>query len=150
MEKVKEGRLLSRDFCLLAVANSLMFFSFYALMPLLPFYLGDVFGVNYSMAGAILASYSVACIVVRPIAGYLLDAFRQRPLYLLGYCAFAALFCGYAFAAALGVFVVFRIMHGLAFGLTSVSGNTIASEIVPRGRMGEGLGIYGLSNTLAM
>lgn len=64
MEKVKEGRLLSRDFCLLAVANSLMFFSFYALMPLLPFYLGDVFGVNYSMAGVILASYSVACIVV--------------------------------------------------------------------------------------
>lgn len=150
MEKVKEGRLLSRDFCLLAVANFLMFFSFYALMPLLPFYLGDAFGVNYSMAGVILASYSVACIVVRPIAGYLLDAFRQRPLYLLGYCAFAALFCGYAFAAALGVFVLFRIMHGLAFGLTSVSGNTIASEIVPRGRMGEGLGIYGLSNTLAM
>ncbi len=146
----KENRLLTRDFCCLSVANFLMFFSFYALMPLLPFYLSDAFGVNYSVAGVILASYSVACIVVRPIAGYLLDAFRQRPLYLLGYCAFAALFCGYAFAAALGVFIVFRIVHGLAFGLTSVSGNTIASEIVPRDRMGEGLGIYGLSNTLAM
>ena len=87
---------------------------------------------------------------MRPIAGYLLDAFRQRPLYLLGYCVFAALFGGYAFSAALGTFIVFRIAHGAAFGLTSVSGNTIASEIVPHSRMGEGLGYYGLSNTLAM
>lgn len=149
-EKRTESRLLTRDFCCLSVANFLMFFSFYALMPLLPFYLDDAFGVNYSVAGIILASYSVACIVARPITGYLLDAFRQRPLYLLGYCTFATLFCGYAFAAALGIFILFRIAHGLAFGLTSVSGNTIASEIVPRSRIGEGLGIYGLSNTLAM
>lgn len=145
-----QERLLTKDFCSLAAANFLMFFSFYALMPLLPFYLSDEFGVNHSVAGVVLASYSVACIVVRPIAGWLLDTFRQRPLYLLGYCGFAALFCGYVFASLLGLFILFRITHGLAFGLTSVSGNTIASEIVPQSRMGEGLGIYGLSNTLAM
>lgn len=130
-----QERLLTKDFCSLAAANFLMFFSFYALMPLLPFYLSDEFGVNHSVAGVVLASYSVACIVVRPIAGWLLDTFRQRPLYLLGYCGFAALFCGYVFASLLGLFILFRITHGLAFGLTSVSGNTIASEIVPQSRM---------------
>lgn len=145
-----KSRLMTKDFCCLCVANFLMFFSFYALMPLLPFYLEDIFAVNHSVTGIVLASYSVSCILMRPISGYMLDVFRQRPLFLLGYCVFTILFCGYAFSAVLGTFIVFRVAHGAAFGLTSVSGNTIASEIVPQRRMGEGLGYYGLSNTLAM
>lgn len=149
-KNMMKSRLMTKDFCCLCVANFLMFFSFYALMPLLPFYLEDIFAVNHSVTGIVLASYSVACILMRPISGYMLDVFRQRPLFLLGYCLFTILFCGYAFSAVLGTFIVFRVAHGAAFGLTSVSGNTIASEIVPQRRMGEGLGYYGLSNTLAM
>lgn len=143
-------KLITPGFCYVSIANFLLFFSFYALMPILPFYLSDTFNVSGSVIGTVLASYSVACIIIRPIAGYLLDTFRQRPLYLLGYFAFMSIFCGYAIASILGAFIIFRILHGLAFGLTTVSGNTIVTEIVPPGRIGEGLGYYGLANTLAM
>lgn len=144
------GRLLTPSFCCIAAANFLLFFGFYAIMPLLPFYLDEAFSVERSVAGVILASYSVACIVVRPIAGWLLDTFRRRPIYVAAYAVFAVVFCGYAVASFLFSFIVLRILHGAAFGLTTVAGNTVVVGLVPPSRIGEGLGYYGLGNTLAM
>lgn len=149
-DNMSPEKLISRSFCYISAANFLLFFAFYAIMPILPFYLHDTFGIGGSATGLILASYSVACIIIRPISGYLLDTFRQRPLYLLGYFAFMAIFCGYVIAAVLSLFILFRVLHGFAFGLTTVSGNTIVTEIVPQNRIGEALGYYGLANTLAM
>lgn len=143
-------RLITRNFCCVAVGNFFLFLSFYALMPLLPFYLAEQFAASGSMVGLVLSSYMVACIVVRPLAGYLLDTFRRRPIYLLAYFCFAALFCGYVVATVLTWFVIFRMAHGLAFGAATVSGTTLVSQIIPRSRIGEGLGIYGLANTLSM
>lgn len=145
-----QERLVTRDFCYVSAANFFLFLSFYALMPLLPFYLYERLGVGGAMVGGVLSSYMVACIGVRPVAGFLLDTFRRRPLYLLAYFLFAVLFGGYAVAASVAAFVLVRIGHGLAFGLGTVSGSTLVSQIVPRSRLGEGLGLYGLANTLAM
>lgn len=142
--------LITRDFCYVAAANFFLFFSFYALMPLLPFYLSEQFAANGSVVGLVLSSYMAACIIVRPFVGYLLDTFRRRPIYLLAYFCFAILFCGYAVATVLALFIVIRMAHGLAFGAATVSGTTLVSQIIPHSRMGEGLGIYGLANTLSM
>lgn len=142
--------LITRDFCHVAAANFFLFFSFYALMPLLPFYLSEQFAASGSVIGLVLSSYMAACIVVRPFVGYLLDTFRRRPIYLLAYFCFAILFCGYAVATVLSLFIVIRMAHGLAFGAATVSGTTLVSQIIPHSRMGEGLGIYGLANTLSM
>ncbi len=153
MEKqknVQTGSVITKDFCCLSAANFLLFTAFYAVMPILPFYLEEVFRVNQSVMGLILASYSIACIIIRPIAGYMIDTFRKRPLYLLGYFLFMSFFCGYAFSWLLVIFITLRFLHGLAFGLTTVSGTTIVTLILPPKRLGEGLGYYGLTNTLAM
>lgn len=148
--QTRAERLITKDFCLLAGANFMMFFAFYALMPILPFYLAATFKAGHSAVGLVLSVYSAACIIVRPIAGYMLDAFRQRPLYLIGYCAFMLVFCGYAVTSLLLLFAALRFLHGLAFGMASVAGTTIVSEVVPQHRLGEGLGYYGLANTLSM
>lgn len=148
----KQGgrHLITRDFCLVSAANFFLFLSFYALMPLLPFYLIERFAADGSVTGLVLSSYMVACIIIRPISGYLLDTFRRRPVYLLAYFCFAAIFCGYVVATVLTWFVICRVAHGLAFGMATVSGTTLVSQIIPRSRLGEGLGIYGLANTLSM
>lgn len=146
----RQSILITRDFCYVAAANFFLFLSFYALMPLLPFYLSEQFAASGSVVGLVLSSYMAACIVVRPLVGYLLDTFRRRPIYLLAYFCFAMLFCGYAVAPLLALFIVIRMAHGLAFGAATVSGTTLVSQIIPHARMGEGLGIYGLANTLSM
>ncbi len=103
-----------------------------------------------SMIGFILSCYTIACLCIRPFAGYFLDTFARRPLYLLAYFIFTVVFGGYMLATTLTLFIALRIVHGFAFGMVTVSGNTIVIDILPSSRRGEGIGYYGLANNIAM
>ena len=43
-----------------------------------------------------------------------------------------------------------RIMHGFTWGTMSTSGNTLAIDIMPSARRGEGIGYFGLTSTISM
>lgn len=143
-------RLVTPNYILMIVANFLQFFGFWLLIPVLPFYLQEVFLANKSSIGAILSCYTIAALCIRPFSGYLLDTFARKPLYLLAYFLFTAIFGGYMLAGTLLLFIIFRIIHGFSFGMVTVSGNTIVIDIMPSSRRGEGLGYYGLANNIAM
>lgn len=145
-----KDKLLSPDFCYILAANFLLFFAFYLILPVLPFYLKEEFMTDKSMIGFILSCYTLACLCIRPFAGYMLDTFSRRPLYLVAYASFMIIFGGYMVASVLMVFIILRIVHGFAFGLVTVAGSTIVIDILPSSRRGEGLGYYGLANNLAM
>lgn len=145
-----KDKLLSPSFCYILAANFLLFFAFYLLLPVLPFYLKEQFLAGKSMIGFILSCYTVACLCIRPFSGYMLDTFSRKPLYLLSYFIFTVIFGGYMLAGALALFITLRIIHGFAFGMVSVAGNTIVIDILPSSRRGEGLGYYGLANNIAM
>ncbi len=145
-----KDKLFSINFCFILAANFLLFFAFYLLLPVLPFYLREQFMAGKSMIGFILSCYTVACLCIRPFSGYLLDTFSRKPLYLLSYFVFTVIFGGYMLAGVLWLFILLRIVHGFAFGMVSVAGNTIVIDILPSSRRGEGLGYYGLANNIAM
>lgn len=145
-----KDKLRSPSFCYILAANFLLFFAFYLILPILPFYLREQFAAGKSMIGFILSCYTLACLCIRPFAGYLLDTFARRPLYLLAYFIFTLIFGGYMLATALGLFIILRVFHGFAFGMVTVSGNTIVIDILPSSRRGEGIGYYGLANNIAM
>lgn len=143
-------RLVTPSYCCILAANFLLFFGFWLLMPVLPFYLSEVFKANNSTIGIVLSCYTIAALCIRPFSGYLLDTFARKPLYLLAYFIFMLMFGGYLLASLLTLFVLFRILHGISFGMVTVGGNTIVIDIMPSSRRGEGLGYYGLANNIAM
>ena len=143
-------RLVTPSYILIIAANFLQFFGFWLLIPVLPFYLQEVFGADKTSIGAILSCYTIAALCMRPFSGYLLDTFARKPLYLLAYFFFTTMFGGYMLAGTLTLFIIFRIIHGFSFGMVTVSGNTIVIDIMPSSRRGEGLGYYGLANNIAM
>ena len=55
------------------------------------------------------------------------------------------LFCSYGF-----IFVILRFIHGLFWGISTVSTNTIAIDIIPSSRRAEGIGYFGLNMNIAM
>lgn len=145
-----KDRLVTPSYCFILAANFLLYFGFYILMPVLPFYLTEVFGLGKGSIGTILACYTVAALLVRPFSGYLLDAFARKPLYLLAFTVFTSVFGLYLLAGSVLLFVGLRIIHGLSFGMVTVAGNTIVIDIMPSSRRGEGIGYYGLANNIAM
>lgn len=145
-----KDRLVTPGYCLILSANFLLYFGFWLMMPVLPFYLSEVFQANKATIGVVLSCYTIAALCVRPFSGYLLDTFARKPLYLLAYFVFTAIFGGYVVAGTLTLFILLRIVHGVSFGMVTVSGNTIVIDIMPSSRRGEGLGYYGLANNIAM
>ena len=124
--------------------------SFYMLLPTMPLYLADVLGIYISKVGIVLSSYSIGLVCVRPFSGFLADSFSRKPLYLIAFLIFAAMFVGYYFAVSIGAIMVVRLIQGGFMGMTSVAGNTIAVDVIPSARRGEGMGFYGLTINMAM
>lgn len=145
-----KDRLVTPSYCLILAANFLLYFGFWLMMPVLPFYLQEVFDANKTTIGVVLSCYTIAALCIRPFSGYLLDTFARKPLYLMAYFIFTAIFGGYVVAGTLTLFIIFRVIHGVSFGIVTVSGNTVVIDIMPSSRRGEGLGYYGLANNIAM
>lgn len=140
----------SKDFILLWLANFLMAGGFYLLLPTMPVYAMKVMGADKSQVGFIIGVYTLSAVAVRPFGGYALDSLGRKKVFL-GALAVFALFMGtYYLAANLVFLLLLRLLHGFSWGVTTTAGGTIAADILPPERRGEGVGYYGLSMTIAM
>lgn len=149
-ELEEKPKLFTGNYLMVWIANFLMYFSFYFVTPLLPLYLRDEFGADKAMIGLVLSGYSVAALVIRFFSGYIVDRFSRKKVLLISYASFALFFAGYYITGSLFLFMLIRTLHGVPFGLTTVSSNTVAIDVLPSQRRGEGIGYWGLSNNFAM
>lgn len=147
---MSKEKLISPDYCFILAATFLLYFGFYLLMPVLPFYLIEIFQTDKGIIGLVLASYTVAALTIRPFSGYLLDTLARKPLYILAFFVFTAVFAGYFIAGSLLFFTILRVVHGFSFGTVTVAGNTLVIDVTPSPRRGEALGYFGLVNNIAM
>lgn len=143
-------KLWSRSFILLCFANLFMAIAFYFLISTLPTFLKDILHESGTNIGLLLASYTLAAIIIRPFAGYSVDFFGRKWLYLISLLFFTILFNFYYFATAFALMFMLRFVHGLVWGGVTISNSTIVVDLIPEKRRGEGLGVFGLSMTLAM
>lgn len=147
---MKQDKLFTTSYIAILGANFLLFFAFYLILPILPFFLKETMGTANSIVGLVLSTYTIAALTIRPFAGYILDSISRKPLYIAMYALFTIIFGGYILAISLFMVILTRAIHGLAFGIVTVAGNTIVIDIMPSSRRGEGLGYYGLANNIAM
>ena len=104
MTNAIKPRLFTGSYWAILGANFMLFFAFYLIMPILPFYLKEIFNTPNSLIGIILACYTVAALTIRPFAGYLLDAMARKPLYIATFFFFVLFFGGYI--ASISLFMV--------------------------------------------
>ncbi len=147
---VEKPKLFAGNYLKIWVANFMLYFSFYFVTPILPLYLRDVFDADKATIGLVLSGYSVAALAIRIFSGYIVDRFSRKKVLLLGFIAFALFFLGYYITGSIVLFAVIRTLHGTPFGLASVSSSTVAIDVLPSQRRGEGIGYWGLSNNFAM
>jgi MFS family permease len=150
MKKDAPQKLWTRDFTILCLATFLMSSAFYFLLPTLPLYFVKHLGTGGILTGVLLAAYTLSALLIRPFAGFSIDFFGRKTIYLLSFTLFALSFGFYAFAGSLVLMFILRFFHGLAWGGLTTASSTIIVDLVPPHRRGEGLGIFGLAMTSAM
>ena len=144
------SRLWNRDYILCCAANFLSFFAFYILLPVLPLYLHEEMTATKSQIGVVLSLYAVACLLIRPFSGYVVDSYPRKMVLVLSFGAFALVFGGYIVAGTIATFGIVRALHGLTYGAVSVSNSTVAIDVMPPAKRGSGIAYYGVANNLAM
>jgi MFS family permease len=98
----------------------------------------------------VLSVYTVAALFARLFSGYLVDTRSRKHLLILSLALYVSIFGGYMLVATVATFIVLRFLHGLTWGLTSVSSNTVAIDVIPPVKRGQGIGYYGFCANLAM
>ena len=151
MAEVTRDRLFTRDYIFVCIAAFMMSFSFFILVPTLPMYLKDTFGISPALVGVVLSCYVIAVLSIRPMTGFIADTLPRKRVYIVSYAIFVTSFLGYFFITkTLALFILLRVLHGFSFGMLTTAGNTLVIDVMPSSRRGEGLGYYGVTNNLAM
>jgi predicted MFS family arabinose efflux permease len=146
----ERGTIWTRDFVIHTLSYLLMATSFYFLLPTLPLYVVNELGESNSSVGYIIGIYAFSALLIRPFSGYGFDTFGRKNIYLLSLLLFALIIAGYFFAATFFLLLLVRFLHGISWGVLTTGGATIAADLVPASKRGEGIGFFGLSFTLAM
>jgi MFS family permease len=150
MTENKKHIIWSRDFIIMCIAALFLSVAFYFLIPTLPGYLSYIIKADNTQIGIILSAYTISALLIRPAAGYTIDRYGRKMIYLISFIIFSLMFGGYAFAQTFLFFLIFRFAHGLLWGITTTCSSTIIVDLIPYQRRGEGLGYYGLAMTISM
>ena len=141
--------LWTRDFILISIASLLITLGFQMLLPVLPVFSAELGGSD-AWAGLVVGIFTISAVIMRPIAGRLLDKQGRKGVFLIGLLVFLICVVAYNWTSTILVLLILRFIHGFGWGASSTASSTIASDIIPKSRLGEGMGFFGLTSTLAM
>ena len=114
----------------------------------LPLYAIHLGGDN-SISGMLFGFFMFVAILFRPYFGKVSDEKNRRIVLIIGAVITAFISLSYLFAFSISLLLIMRSLHGIGFSATTNASGTIISDIVPKSRLAEGVGYFGLSNTIA-
>jgi MFS family permease len=143
-------KVWTQDFILHFSSYIILVTSFYFLVPTLPVYVVNVLGESKNKVGYIIGFYAISALLVRPFGGLAMDVLGRKTVYLASLTLYILLMLSYTFATSFLILILIRFFQGLSWGVITTGGATIAADMVPQKRRGEGLGYFGLTMTLSM
>ncbi len=109
----------------------------------------DSLGAAASLVGVVTSMFAVSALLVRPFSGPAIDSFNKRNLLVTAQLFIIAGFIGYSLADRVEVIIAARLLHGVGVGFVSPLCLAIASNSLPDEKLGSGVGIYTLAQTVA-
>lgn len=146
---IPEGSIWNKTFFLIMLVSFLMFLSMYMLLPTLPLYAQSI-GGNETVAGTIVAVFTLSAVLVRPWFGNLLDRKGRKLILIIGVGIFLMSALAYNVAISIITLLALRVVQGIGWGASTTATATIASDVIPAVRRAEGMGYYGVAATIAM
>lgn len=145
----KTDKIWNKEFILLFITNLLVLAAFYASIPIIPIYCQQI-GITGSKIGIVLTSMSVATVLFRPVAGYLLDNFDRYRVYLLFLGLFCLAFPGFILFPIFGLLIIIRLYMGAVYSVCGSATMTLASDVLPRTKITEGISRFAFTTSIGM
>uniref|UniRef100_UPI0005A9AB12 MFS transporter n=1 Tax=Neobacillus dielmonensis TaxID=1347369 RepID=UPI0005A9AB12 len=146
--KPKE-KIWTRDFIFIVCANFFIFLGFQMTLPTIPLYVEEL-GGNNQLIGVVVGIFTFSALLLRPFAGNWLETKGRGIVFLSGLVIFVISVGSFGFLASIALLFMMRVVQGVGWGFSTTASGTIATDLIPPSRRGEGLGYYGLSGNIAM
>ncbi|WP_274528335.1 MFS transporter [Paenibacillus piscarius] len=152
LETLKQSpeRLWTSSFVTLTLCNLLLFTALQMTLSTLPAYVEDTLHGTSVQVSLVTSLFALSAIVARLFSARAMEKGGRNLLIFLGLAILLTALAGYYFTGSILVMLLLRVLFGIGFGMTSTAFPTMASDVIPVRRMGEGMGYFGLSTSLAM
>lgn len=147
--KEKNQSLFTNDFILITFMNFLMFFGYHIFLPTMPINIKNLGGTDLDV-GFIASGITIASILSRSLCGFMIDKYGRKKIFLLGLFIIIGVGFSYSFLNVLGFLFFIRFFHGLGWSNSNTAIYTIAADVIPKNKFGEGMSYFSLANGAAM
>ncbi len=139
----------NRKFILLFITNLLVLAAFYAAISIIPVYCQEI-GITGSKIGIVLTAMSVATILFRPVAGYLLDNFNRYRVYPIFLALFCLSFPAFITFPVFGLLIVVRLYMGAVYSVCGSATMTLAGDVLPVDKITQGISRFAFTISTGM
>ena len=146
---LQKEKIWTRDFIFICMANFFIFAGFQMTLPTLPLFVNELGGSD-QLIGFVVGIFTLSALLIRPWSGHVLESLGRRIIFLIGLIVFVISVGSYAFTGSLILLFLMRVVQGLGWGMSTTAVGTIATDLIPQKRRGEGMGYFGLAGNLAM
>lgn len=142
----KPSKLWTGQFTAIVVMAFLFFLCLQILTAGFPAYITEKH--NPTQAGLMTTVFMIAAIVTRPLIGYLFHKLNMKWMSIIT-LIFLAITIAISFGQdSVPMLLLLRALHGIGFGIITTIFSTLATNIIPIKRIGEGIGYYGLATSV--
>jgi len=147
-EHVTKEALWSRNFVKIILINFLVFLNHLMILSTFPFYISYL-GGSEAVAGFAAAAFSIIAVLFRPFVGWMLDNGKRRIILICGLILMTLMPLGYLAFSVLYLALISRMLHGAGLSFSNTCTATVATDIIPKSRFAEGMGMFGLATAMA-
>ena len=143
------NRLFTKDFIFAATANLANAFGMQMLVATLPLYVISL-GGSQTDAGLVAGALAFTALLFRPLMGYLTDAWRRRPLVLMGTSCYGLASVVYLLSHSIPFLLLGRFVHGFGLSCYTTASNAYIADIAPFRRRAEAVGIFAATQAIGL
>ncbi|MFH0068848.1 MFS transporter [Peribacillus sp. NPDC056705] len=144
---MKSQRIFNKSFLFLFISNFLVFIGFEMLLPFLPAYLLSM-NASSIQVGLVTSLFTIGAVLIRPFVGYYLIHNQRKSLAICASAALMIITMLYPYLNIIWLLLLLRLFHGAAWGVSTTANSTIVVGLIPKTRLGEGIGYFSISTTV--
>jgi len=144
---MKKQKIFTPSFLFLFISNFLIFIGFEMLLPILPAYLLSI-NASSIQVGLVTTIFTIGAILIRPFVGYYLIDNKGKHLAIGACVTLLIITMLYPFLNIIWLFLLLRFFHGVAWGVSTTANSTMVVDLIPKARLGEGMGYFSISTTV--
>ena len=141
--------IFSRDFCLDFIISACCSLNFFVILIHITAFAMTSFGCSEAEAGLSAGMYVIGGLFSRLFLGKYIELAGRKRMLIISECFALGVSFLYFFIDSMFELYFVRFFHGVAYGIAVTCTADIIAKILPKDRLGEGLGYHSLSITIS-